>query len=109
MKRDLSAAVEVGTQGPDIVRCAVVDGDGKLSRKGDSSHIFGRGGVVDWNPTVSAAANPSGSRRLYRTDIGLTVDDFGDGLHFGEGVHNALANYLNRAMPIILSPEARTS
>nr|DAK36749.1 MAG TPA: hypothetical protein [Caudoviricetes sp.] len=110
MKRDLSAAVETGAQGPDIVRCAVVDGAGELSRKGDSNHIFGRGGVVDWNPTVSAAgANPSGSRRLYRTDIGLTVDDFGDGLHFGEGVHNALATYLLRAMPIILSPEARTS
>lgn len=110
MKRDLSAAVEAGTQGPDIVRCAVVDGTGKLSRKGDNNHIFGRGGVVDWNPTVSAAgASPSGSRRLYRTDIGLTVDDFGDGLHFGDGVHNALANYLKSAMPIIISPEARTS
>ena len=88
------------------MRC--LDGDGKLSRKGDSSHIFGRGGVVDWNPTVSAAgANPSGSRRLYRTDIGLAVDDFGDGLHFGEGVHNALANYLKKAMPVILGAAAR--
>lgn len=110
MKRDLSAAVEAGTQGPDIVRCAVVDGTGKLSRKGDNNHIFGRGGVVDWNPTVSAAgASPSGSRRLYRTDIGLAVDDFGDGLHFGEGVHEALGNYLKKAIPVVLSSEARTS
>ena len=110
MKRDLSAVAEVGATGPDIVRCAVVDGDRKLVRKGDAAHIFGRGGVVDWNPSVSAAGMPGGgSRRLYRTDAGFTTDDFGDGLHFGEGVHESLGSYLKKAMPVVLSSEARTS
>lgn len=108
MRRDWSAVAEVGATGEDIVRCAVVDGSGALTRKGDPAHIFGTGGVVDWNPSVSAAgATGGGSRRLYRTDAGFTPDDFGDGLHFGEGVHEAMAAYLKKAMPVVLDKSAR--
>ncbi len=108
MKRDWSAVAETGATGPDIVRCAVVDSTGNLVRKGDSAHIFGRGGVVDWNPVVSAAGlTPAGSRRVYRTDLGLKTDDFGDGLHFGDGIHEALGNYLKKAMPVVLATTAR--
>lgn len=108
MKRDWSAVAETGATGPDIVRCAVVDGSGALTRKGDPAHIFGTGGVVDWNPAVSAAGMPGGgSRRVYRTDIGLKPDDYGDGLHFGEGVHEGMASYLKKAMPVVLDKSAR--
>ena len=48
-----------------------------------------------------------GSRRVYRTDIGLKPDDYGDGLHFGEGVHEAMASYLKKAMPVVLDKSAR--
>ena len=108
MKRDFSAVVEAGVTGPDIVHCAVVDGDGKLIRKGDRAHIFGAGGVVDWNPSVSAAGMPGGgSRRVYRTDAGFKTEDYGDGLHFGEGVHEAMARYLKKAMPVMLDKSSR--
>ena len=108
MKRDHSAVAETGATGPDIVRCAMVDSTGNLVRKGDPAHIFGRGGVVDWNPVVSAAdLTPAGSRRVYRTDIGLSPYDYGDGLHFGEGIHEVLGNYLKRAMPVVLAADAR--
>lgn len=110
MKRDLSAVAETGATGADIVRCAVVDSTGRLVKKGDPAHIFGRGGVVDWNPVVSAAGlTPAGSRRVYRTDLGLTAADYGDGLHFGEGIHEALGNYLKKAMPVVLAADARTA
>lgn len=108
VKRDWSAVVEAGATGEDIVRCAVVDGDGKLVRKGDPAHIFGSGGVVDWNPSVSTAGmNPAGSRRIWRTDLGLTSADFGDGLHPGNGIHQIMADYLVKAMPVVLAPSAR--
>lgn len=108
MKRDLSAVAETGATGSDIVRCAVVDSTGKLTRKGDPAHVFGRGGVVDWNPVVSAAGlTPAGSRRVYRTDLGLAAADYGDGLHFGDGIHEALGNYLKKAMPVVLDKSAR--
>ena len=108
MKRDWSAVLEPGATGADIVRCAVVDGDGKLIRKGDPSHIFGSGGVVDWNPCVSqAGAVTGGSRRIWRMDLGLQPSDYGDGLHPGNGIHEVMANYLRKAMPVILAPNAR--
>ena len=110
MKRDLSAVAETGATGADIVRCAVVDSTGALVRKGDPAHIFGRGGVVDWNPVVSAAGlTPAGSRRVYRTDLGLSAADYGDGLHFGDGIHEALGSYLKKAMPIVLDKAARAA
>lgn len=108
MKRDWSAVAEAGATGEDIVRCAVVDGDGKLIRKGDLAHIFGTGGVVDWNPCVSlAGATAGGSRRIWRMDLGLKPGDYGDGLHPGGGVHEVMANYLKKAMPVVLDSEAR--
>lgn len=108
MKRDWSAVVEAGATGEDIVRCAVVDGDGKLVRKGNPAHIFGSGGVVDWNPCVSqAGAVTGGSRRIWRMDLGLSSPDYGDGLHPGNGIHEVMANYLRKAMPVILAPSAR--
>lgn len=108
MKRDWSAVVEAGSTGEDIVRCAVVDGDGKLVRKGDPAHIFGSGGVVDWNPCVSqAGAVEGGSRRIWRMDLGLQSADYGDGLHPGNGIHEVMAGYLKKAMPVILAPNAR--
>lgn len=110
MHRDWSATAVVGATGPDIVRCAVVDHTGALIRRGDKAHIFGTGGVVDWNPSVSTVGmSPAGSRRIWRTDLGLTSVDYGDGLHPGDGIHQILADYLVKAMPVILSPEARTS
>lgn len=108
MKRDWSAVAEAGATGPDIVRCAVVDSAGKLTRKGDPAHIFGSGGVVDWNPVVSqAGAVEGGSRRVWRTDLGLSTPDYGDGLHPGDGIHEVMAGYLKRAMPVVLAPTAR--
>lgn len=108
VKRDWSAVVEPGATGEDIVRCAVVDGDGKLIRKGDPAHIFGTGGVVDWNPSVSqAGAVTGGSRRIWRTDLGLQSADYGDGLHPGSGVHEVMAGYLQKAMPVVLDKSAR--
>lgn len=108
MKRDWSAVAEAGATGEDIVRCAVVDGDGKLIRKGDPAHIFGSGGVVDWNPVVSqAGAVEGGSRRIWRTDLGLSTPDYGDGLHPGGGIHEVMAGYLRKAMPVILATTAR--
>lgn len=108
VKRDWSAVVEAGATGPDIVRCAVVDSAGKLTRKGDPAHIFGSGGVVDWNPVVSqAGAAEGGSRRIWRTDLGLSTPDYGDGLHPGDGIHEVMAGYLKRAMPVVLAPTAR--
>ena len=108
MKRDWSAPVEPGVTGADIVRCAVVDGDGKLIRKGDPAHIFGTGGVVDWNPSVSlAGATPGGNRRIWRMDLGLKNTDYGDGLHPGDGIHEVMANYLRKAMPVVLDKSAR--
>lgn len=108
MKRDWAAAVEPGATGADIVRCAVVDGDGKLIRKGNPAHIFGTGGVVDWNPCVSqAGAVEGGSRRIWRMDLGLKNTDYGDGLHPGNGIHEVMANYLRKAMPVVLAPTAR--
>lgn len=108
VKSDWSAVAEAGATGSDIVRCAVVDGDGKLVRKGDLAHIFGSGGVVDWNPGVSqAGAVEGGSRRIWRTDLGLQSADYGDGLHPGNGIHEVMAQYLMKAMPVILAPSAR--
>lgn len=108
MKRDWSAPVETGATGEDIVRCAVVDGDGKLIRKGDPTHIFGSGGVVDWNPCVSQAGSiEGGSRRIWRMDLGLKNTDYGDGLHPGDGIHEVMAGYLRKAMPVVLDPSAR--
>lgn len=108
MKRDWSAVVEAGATGPDIVRCAVVDSAGKLTRKGDPAHIFGSGGVVDWNPVVSqAGAVEGGSRRIWRTDLGLSTPDYGDGLHPGGGIHEVMAGYLRKAMPVVLATTAR--
>ena len=108
MRRDWSAVVETGATGDDIVRCAVVDGDGKLIRKGDKVHVFGGGGVVDWNPCVSqAGAVEGGSRRIWRMDIGLRPPDYGDGLHPGDGVHEVMAGYLKKAMPVVLDKAAR--
>lgn len=101
MKADWSAAAATGAEGPDIVRAAVVDGSGRLIRSGDAGHIFGAGGVVDWNPCISAAGI-GGSRRVFRTDIGLSPADYGDGLHFGEGVHQKMAEFLIQAMPVLL-------
>ena len=109
MKRDWSTVVEAGTQGTDIVRCAVVDSSGMPTRRGDLGHVFGTGGVVDWNPVVSCAGmNPPGSRRVWRTDLGLASADYGDGLHPGNGVHDKLTEYLIRAMPVVLGEEAHT-
>lgn len=108
MKRDWSAVAETGATGEDIVRCAVVDGDGKRIRTGDPAHVFGTGGVVDWNPCVSqAGAVPGGSRRIWRMDIGLRPSDYGDGLHPGDGVHEVMAGYLKKAMPVVLDKSAR--
>lgn len=108
IKRDWSAVVEAGATGDDIVRCAVVDGDGKLIRKGDPAHIFGTGGVVDWNPSVSqAGAVEGGSRRIWRMDLGLQPADYGDGLHPGNGIHEVMAGYLRKAMPVVLATTAR--
>ncbi len=108
VKRDWSAVAEAGATGPDIVRCAVVDSAGKLTRKGDPAHIFGSGGVVDWNPVVSqAGAGAGGSRRIWRTDLGLSTPDYGDGLHPGDGIHEVMAGYLRKAMPVILATTAR--
>ena len=108
MKRDWSEVMEAGATGEDIVRCAVVDGDGKLVRKGDPAHIFGSGGVVDWNPCVSqAGAVEGGSRRIWRMDLGLRSADYGDGLHPGNGIHEVMAGYLRKAMPVILDKSAR--
>lgn len=108
VKRDWSAVVEAGATGPDIVRCAVVDSAGKLTRKGDPAHIFGSGGVVDWNPVVSqAGAAEGGSRRIWRTDLGLSTPDYGDGLHPGDGIHEVMAGYLRKAMPVVLATTAR--
>lgn len=108
MKRDWSAVAEAGATGEDIVRCAVVDKDGNLVRKGDPAHIFGTGGVVDWNPSVSqAGAVTGGSRRIWRTDLGLQSADYGDGLHPGNGIHEVMAGYLRKAMPVVLDKSAR--
>nr|DAT26573.1 MAG TPA: hypothetical protein [Caudoviricetes sp.] len=108
MKRDWSAVVEAGATGEDIVRCAVVDGDGKLVRKGDPAHVFGTGGVVDWNPSVSlAGSTPGGNRRIWRMDLGLKNTDYGDGLHPGDGIHEVMARYLVKAMPVVLDSSAR--
>lgn len=108
MKRDWSAVVEAGATGTDIVRCAVVDSTGKLARKGDPAHIFGSGGAVDWNPVVSqAGAVEGGSRRIWRTDLGLQSADYGDGLHPGNGIHEVMAGYLRKAMPVVLDKSAR--
>ena len=110
IKRDWSAVVEAGATGDDIVRCAVVDGGGKLVRKGDPAHIFGSGGVVDWNPCVSqAGAVEGGSRRIWRMDLGLQPADYGDGLHPGNGIHEVMAGYLKKAMPVVIAPTARTA
>ena len=108
IKRDWSAVVEAGATGPDIVRCAVVDSTGNLVRKGDPAHIFGSGGVVDWNPVVSqAGAAEGGSRRVWRTELGLSTPDYGDGLHPGDGIHEVMAGYLRKAMPVVLATTAR--
>lgn len=108
MKRDWSTVVDPGITGVDIVRCAVVDGDGKLIRKGDKAHVFGTGGVVDWNPSVSlAGATPGGNRRIWRMDLGLKNTDYGDGLHPGDGIHEVMAGYLKKAMPVVLDSSAR--
>lgn len=107
MRRDWSTVVDPGSQGADVVRCAVVDSAGKLVRTGEPGHVFGTGGVVDWNPVVSCAGmSPAGSRRVWRTDIGLSSADYGDGLHPGDGVHEVMAEYLVKAMPVVLGEEA---
>ena len=93
---DWADPLPAGTTDPDAVRCRVVNVAGDVL-PGAGSHPC-TGGVVDM---AGAVAEPT-DRDRYRVDLGLVASDYGDGLHYGEGIHRLCGERLIRDVPKLL-------
>lgn len=80
------------------VRCKTVDGDGFV-KAGSGNHPCGDGGVID----VGAAVRDSTDQDKFAVNIGLDSAAYGDGVHYGDAMHQLFADRLIRDVPTLLA------